>query len=1243
MKGPSPRVVGSLALLSALAFGLWLWLGPGAKGEWSDGQRVVGTDTELRVATGGSPAPAYAGAPAEIDSRAALSSDGRWLVWAAKGSDSGHDLFIGELRDGRLGAAAPLAALCTASDECAPAFGGEWLYFSSDRPGGVGGHDLWRARFSDGAVSAAELVPGPANTAGEELDPAPCVDSGAIVFVADRDGAGWDLYSAPLGKGATTRLDVLCSARDEREPAFTQADRALVFSSSRDGGLGGFDLYRAARFGEQYAAPGALLPLNSPQDERAPIATHDGLALSFVRSEAGAHPLLLTSPALELFRSPRRAISWMEWLALAGLLALAVLGMLVGRFPELERIYKCLLLSVILHLLLLWWFHDSWFGIGSREPEPSRAPIRVKLEPRVPLAVVEPSVIPPPEVARTSEPAQPLAQPAVTAPAESERITPTAAIPALAMALPEAAGAPATSAANAALQRLDSHARPSDPTPSAASVASAAREASSLPVRETSDLESSASTQRALATREPNAVAHSASPAPALGIVSQALGAASTASRSMGTPSHPQFQPSPGIPAASPTSGTVAHAAAPSTQSTPSRSAADAQPAARADTATIALRDAAMARADSTLQAAAPVAALELGDLAAGESQAANPQSQGKALARAELSKDQRTGATNRMPSGESVARKAAVVGPSGGASRPRSEFAPSTESHSRGADVSALSPAPGTEVSSSATQAPALGLESLEHAPQSDSRPAGASTQGPQRATSADASPPAAATSARQNESLASRPQAPASGLPRAADALAGSAPARTDRALALADAPDSVAMPATPAGSGGSADWLSGLAAQNSSPQQSSAPQPAGPERAQSPERPSKAEPRETNTSSLARAPQPPSEEQPKPAKSDWDSTPYKNRSGSEKARALKLYGGSERTEAAVARGLEYLARIQHQSGAWGDVNALDDKYGRIAIGKTALCTLAFLGAGHTPESSTQHSLVVARALEFLLSVQDSQSGHFGDASAYDHGIATYAIAECFALTHEPRLRSALEPAIAHVLAMQSRRDDDRFRGGWGYYFADGSLYDPWSRTSITAWQVMALESARLSGLAVPDGAFDAARQFLDHAEDKQLGAYRYNHDPERLHSVYATLPASTPAALFALALLGEDIADGQHATARQYVQDRAPDGYRYSGEDDFVHLGRGNPYFWYYGTLAMFRLGGEGWQRWNAALQESLLPAQARDGSWQPLDVYARYARDDAADKSYTSALCVLSLEVYYRYYLPLLKVH
>ena len=51
----------------------------------------------------------------------------------------------------------------------------------------------------------------------------------------------------------------------------------------------------------------------------------------------------------------------------------------------------------------------------------------------------------------------------------------------------------------------------------------------------------------------------------------------------------------------------------------------------------------------------------------------------------------------------------------------------------------------------------------------------------------------------------------------------------------------------------------------------------------------------------------------------------------------------------------------------------------------------------------------------------------------------------------------------------AHQSRDPDPRLFGGWSYYYPDGRTYDRWPRASITAWQVMALESARLGGLAV------------------------------------------------------------------------------------------------------------------------------------------------------------------------------
>ena len=82
----------------------------------------------------------------------------------------------------------------------------------------------------------------------------------------------------------------------------------------------------------------------------------------------------------------------------------------------------------------------------------------------------------------------------------------------------------------------------------------------------------------------------------------------------------------------------------------------------------------------------------------------------------------------------------------------------------------------------------------------------------------------------------------------------------------------------------------------------------------------------------------------------------------------------------------------------------------------------------------------------------------------------------------------------------------------------------------------------------------------------------------------------------------------------------------------------------YHWYYGTLAMFQTGDTYWNKWNAALQKTLLPSQRSggpkdgspqdvDGSWDPVTYW-----DATGGRVYSTAMGALCLEVYYRY-LPL----
>jgi hypothetical protein len=82
-----------------------------------------------------------------------------------------------------------------------------------------------------------------------------------------------------------------------------------------------------------------------------------------------------------------------------------------------------------------------------------------------------------------------------------------------------------------------------------------------------------------------------------------------------------------------------------------------------------------------------------------------------------------------------------------------------------------------------------------------------------------------------------------------------------------------------------------------------------------------------------------------------------------------------------------------------------------------------------------------------------------------------------------------------------------------------------------------------------------------------------------------------------------------------------------------ENLPNANRHNLYYWYYGTVGMYQLGGNYWTTWNNTLRDALV-AQQRDkghaaGSWDPLAPWGGYG-----GRVYSTALSVLCLEVYYR---------
>ncbi len=74
----------------------------------------------------------------------------------------------------------------------------------------------------------------------------------------------------------------------------------------------------------------------------------------------------------------------------------------------------------------------------------------------------------------------------------------------------------------------------------------------------------------------------------------------------------------------------------------------------------------------------------------------------------------------------------------------------------------------------------------------------------------------------------------------------------------------------------------------------------------------------------------------------------------------------------------------------------------------------------------------------------------------------------------------------------------------------------------------------------------------------------------------------------------------------------------------------------YYWYYGTLAMFQVGGSPWRKWNEAMKGAIVKHQqprnsgSKTGSWDPIGPWG-----PDGGRVYSTATMVMCLEVYYRY--------
>jgi hypothetical protein len=333
--------------------------------------------------------------------------------------------------------------------------------------------------------------------------------------------------------------------------------------------------------------------------------------------------------------------------------------------------------------------------------------------------------------------------------------------------------------------------------------------------------------------------------------------------------------------------------------------------------------------------------------------------------------------------------------------------------------------------------------------------------------------------------------------------------------------------------------------------------------------------------------------------------------SRFGGEKREMMKQkMGMKEKSETAVVKGLRWLKQNQKEDGSWSP---------QFSPSMTGLAVLCFLGHGELPQSP-EFGPTVKKGVDWIISNGTrfggrlSMTNTFTQSGVYEHAIATYALGEYYTMTKDDRAKDVLTQAVAHIVAGQARD------GGWQYAYAKG----PDSDTSVTGWQIQALKAAHLTGLNLPgvDDALDKAMLDLKRVNGPKGGfGYRTAQDS------YSLTGTGVLCTYFWKGEKDKVVRDGI-----RFIIDETEKAYpvQYKGD-------KANLYAWYYHTQACLMFGGSAWTKWNKWFQDEITNHQSADGSWPITGGKAAGPQSDeqGAGPVYRTTLCVLMLEVYYRY--------
>ncbi len=217
----------------------------------------------------------------------AFTADGKYMIYTANRDRQEDFYYSRQDESGNWQPGKPMIGINTPLNEGAISISddGQYIVFTAcNRPDGAGLCDLYSSEYRDSKWSAPRSL-GPAiNGRASERQPTLSADAKTLYFSSTRSGGlgGYDIWKSTRQRDGSwsepVNLGEPINTADNEESPFLHADgQTLYFMSDGHPGLGGYDLFLSRREDNTWSEPINLgYPINTPADEGALTVSLDG-------------------------------------------------------------------------------------------------------------------------------------------------------------------------------------------------------------------------------------------------------------------------------------------------------------------------------------------------------------------------------------------------------------------------------------------------------------------------------------------------------------------------------------------------------------------------------------------------------------------------------------------------------------------------------------------------------------------------------------------------------------------------------------------------------------------------------------------------------------------------------------------------------------------------------------------------------------------------------------------------------